>query len=215
MPRNLVSSRRRDPSVSFFLIGRTIPTPHYRDRIALSSRNLSEPLIAPIYETDIHRWDRLFSGARVAAFSARFAFTSNRVSSVECQRRRPGSQTLRSRPLQSMVVGAHAISPIGGSFQMCSSTCTRRSPAYMYALRHVSSLNEFAADYLGRSLSRSSSPTTMWFPDGMHCITCPGKSIGNQIRGIAYFLKSFRDFCVFVSHIIGFFLKSYISYVLR
>lgn len=166
--RNLVSSRRRDPSVYFFLTGRTIPTPHYRAKIAFSSRNLSEPLIAPVCQTDIHRWDRLFSGARVPAFSARFAFTSNRVSSVECQRRRPGSQTLRLHPLQSMVVGAHAISPIGGSFQMCSSTCTRRSPVHMYALRHVSLLDEFAADYSGRSLSRSASSTTMWFPDGMH-----------------------------------------------
>lgn len=84
----------------------------------------------------------------------------------ECQLRRPGSQT--SRPPRSTVVGARATSLIGGAFQTSFSTCTRRNLAHVRVASCLT-LDGLVADHPGRSLSRSSSPTTTWFLDGTHC----------------------------------------------
>lgn len=92
-----------------------------------------------------------------------------------------------------MVVGARATSPIGGSFHTCSPRA-REEVLHTYALRHVS-LDELAADYPGRSLSRSFSPTTMWFLDGTHCMMCLDNSVGIQVRGNANFLEGFFGNC--------------------
>lgn len=66
-------------------------------------------------------WSRLFREIRVH-YQPRVV--------RECRRRRPGSQTSRSRPLQLVVVGVRATSLIGGAFQTYSSTCTR-SPEHV------------------------------------------------------------------------------------
>jgi len=81
-----------------------------------------------------------------------------------------------------------------------------REVLYTYALRHVS-LDEVAMDYLGRSLSRSSSPATMCdFSTGrivrqQHWNLSPGKYLLSFYRGVQGALESMV--CILVS-------KSYI-----
>lgn len=110
---------------------RTVRTSHYQQNRA----RLKKPF-GTVYRA--HHPDRMFASetafSRVIVESWLFREISVHFQPRvvrECQHRPPGSQTSRSRPPRFMVVGARATSLIGGAFQTCSSTCTRRSLAHV------------------------------------------------------------------------------------